>query len=57
LDERELLDGPEYVPGLLQRRPAKRFAIVFGNEKNGLTAEELASCQVIAPAHAILIIL
>lgn len=36
---------PEEVPALLARRPAARWAIVFGNEADGLNEAELERCQ------------
>ncbi len=36
---------PTEVPGLLARRPAQRWALVFGNEADGLNDEELRCCQ------------
>lgn len=37
--------APHEVPGLLVRRPAERWAIVFGNEADGLDTRELRCCQ------------
>ncbi len=36
---------PEDLPGVLRDRPAKRWAIVFGNEADGLSDEEMRCCQ------------
>lgn len=36
---------PEEIPTLLATRPAGRWAIVFGNEADGLTDEEMLCCQ------------
>ncbi len=36
---------PHEVPELLTRRPAKRYALVFGNEADGLNDHELRCCQ------------
>lgn len=45
--ERELGAGlhPHEVPRLRDRRPASRYALVFGNEADGLNDEELRACQ------------
>ena len=40
----EALSLPQ-VPGFLQRRHAAKFALVFGNEADGLTDGELINCQ------------
>lgn len=37
--------APHEVPALMQRRPAERWAIVFGNEADGLDTPELRCCQ------------
>lgn len=37
---------PEQVPELLRERRAERFAVVFGNEAEGLREAELALCHV-----------
>ncbi len=37
--------APAEVPALLSRRPARRWALVFGNEADGLNDEELRCCQ------------
>lgn len=37
--------APHEVPKLLERRPAQRFALVFGNEADGLSDDELRCCQ------------
>jgi len=36
---------PAQVPRLLEQRPAARFALVFGNEADGLNDTELRCCQ------------
>jgi tRNA (cytidine32/uridine32-2'-O)-methyltransferase len=36
---------PHEVPRLLERRPASRYALVFGNEADGLNDQELRCCQ------------
>jgi TrmH family RNA methyltransferase len=36
---------PQEVPGLLSQRPVSRFAVVFGNEADGLNDAELRCCQ------------
>jgi tRNA C32,U32 (ribose-2'-O)-methylase TrmJ len=36
---------PHEVPRLLERRPAARYAIVLGNEADGLNDQELRCCQ------------
>ena len=36
---------PEQVPDYLAARPADRVAIVFGNEADGLSADELRQCN------------
>jgi len=36
---------PAQVPRLLEQRPAARFALVFGNEADGLNDSELRLCQ------------
>lgn len=36
----------ERVPEVLARRPVSRYALVFGNEADGLTEQELRACQV-----------
>jgi len=36
---------PEEVPAVLARRPSTRWALVFGNEADGLNEEELERCQ------------
>lgn len=35
---------PEQIPALLTARPCAKYALVFGNEANGLSAEELRQC-------------
>lgn len=37
--------APHQVPEYLVNRPAERWALVFGNEADGLTSEELRCCQ------------
>lgn len=37
--------APREIPTLLVRRPAERWAIVFGNEADGLDTAELRCCQ------------
>ncbi len=37
--------APAEIPALLARRPARRWALVFGNEADGLNDEELRCCQ------------
>lgn len=37
--------APHEVPSLLARRPARRWALVFGNEADGLSEAELRCCQ------------
>lgn len=36
---------PEEIPALLAQRPAARWALVFGNEADGLSEVELEHCQ------------
>ena len=36
---------PEEIPAVVAQRPADRWAIVFGNEADGLTDDELLCCQ------------
>jgi len=38
--------SPHELPGLLAERPSERVALVFGNEADGLSADELRCCQV-----------
>jgi tRNA/rRNA methyltransferase len=47
LREGELGPGlePASVPQLLRRRPARRWALVFGNEADGLNDAEIRCCQ------------
>ncbi len=47
LRESELGPGlePSAVPQLLARRPASRYALVFGNEADGLNDAEIRACQ------------
>jgi TrmH family RNA methyltransferase len=36
---------PQEVPALLAERPSERWALVFGNEADGLSDEEMLCCQ------------
>jgi len=44
-DARGQVLAPEDLPELLRERPAHRFALVFGNEADGLNNDELRRCQ------------
>lgn len=37
--------APHEIPQILSERPAERWAVVFGNEADGLNTEELRCCQ------------
>lgn len=37
--------APHEIPGLMRERPAERWALVFGNEADGLNTAELRCCQ------------
>lgn len=43
---------PEEIPALLTARSAARWAVVFGNEADGLTEAELECCQAYVRLHS-----